>query len=84
MPNAGDSADMIEKVMGELLDRVQAQTDFPVDKPGTKPSTSMTYSVAAQLSVAVRLGWKLFDNFELTDVRLSLAVTKTTHAGGVL
>lgn len=80
-PETHDAND-VEKAMGDLLDQVHDQTDFPVDVPGTKPSQSMTYNVAAQLSVQVHSKWKLFDGCELTDVSLSLAVSKSTQSRG--
>jgi hypothetical protein len=77
-----EQADRVEKAMGDLLDQVQDQTSFPVDTPGSKPSTSSTYNVGAHLHLNIRANWVLFDGFELTNVKLGLAVSKRTHANG--
>lgn len=76
-------ADTVEKAMGDLLDQVQGQTNFPVSPPGTKLSSTLTYDVAAWLSVKVHGKWILFDGFELTDIGLKVALSKSTGSNGL-
>ena len=80
----GHDADTVESAMGNLLDNVQEHIDFPLDSPGSKPSTSMMYDIAAKLSVEVHSNWRLFDGFELTEVGLSVAISKTTRSKGTM
>ncbi|TGJ85771.1 hypothetical protein E0Z10_g2974 [Xylaria hypoxylon] len=75
-----DNVDTIEKAMGRLLESAQQQTGFPLDTRGAEQSASVTYDVSAELSVHIRSTWKLLQGFELTGIKLSLAVQKTTHS----
>ena len=69
-------ADSIEETMGKMLDQVNQETAFPLAKAGDKPSTTLTYSIAAQLSVEIQTKWTLFEGFDLTNVKLEVAVSK--------
>ncbi|KAH6608209.1 hypothetical protein Trco_004522 [Trichoderma cornu-damae] len=80
---SGDELDpvgRVEKAMGDLLDQVHDQTSFPVDTKADKPSATLKYSVGAHLTLDIAASWVLFEGFELTNIRLGLAVSKTTHS----
>lgn len=77
-------AEAVEQAMGDLLARVQKETNLSVGLPEKEPpSTRLNYDVAAQLAISLQTKWTLFTGFELTDINLTVGVSKRTRTNGV-
>jgi hypothetical protein len=82
-----DNADIlsIETAVDSLLDQTQKNLGYPFDpsgSPTSKPSTTLSYSLRAEIEVSLDTDWPVIDGLALTNITLRTQVAKEKDVPG--